>query len=282
MQFAAVRPRRLVAVGAAIVLLAGVAVAGAAAGSTTSAIPWAAAGNAAVHPGVMTFTAGAQCTSDFVFTDGSGVYLGQAAHCAGTGGSTETNGCTASSLPLGSPVQVTGASKPGRLVYSSWRTMQSIGEKDPNACAYNDLALIKIDPADVGKVNPSIPSLGGPTGIDRDGTSLGDPVVSYGNSELRFGLSLLSPKVGVSLGDEGGGWSHTVLTVTPGIPGDSGSAFLDSGGQALGILSTLSLAPLAGTNGVGDLGKELDYLHAHSSFTNVQLALGSTFRGSLL
>jgi hypothetical protein len=40
------------------------------------------------------------------------------------------------------------------------------------------------------------------------------------------------------VGDDGNGWSHTVYTVTPGIPGDSGSAFLDASGNALGVLST--------------------------------------------
>ena len=43
--------------------------------------------------------------------------------------------------------------------------MQANGESDPDTCAYNDLALVKIDPADVGKVNPSVPGFGGPTGV---------------------------------------------------------------------------------------------------------------------
>ena len=46
---------------------------------------------------------------NFVFAEGSTVYLGQAAHCSGTGGQTETDGCTSGSLPLGTPVEVTGA-----------------------------------------------------------------------------------------------------------------------------------------------------------------------------
>ena len=66
--------------------------------------------------------------------------------------------------------------------------------------------------------------------------------------------------------NEGNGWSHNVSTLTPGIPGDSGSGFLNDSGQAIGILSTLQLAPLPGSNGVGDLGKELAYLHANTSF----------------
>src|ERR1700754_300014 len=55
---------------------------------------WAPAGRAAVHPGVVTETAGGgSCTANFVFTDGDRVLLGQAAHCAGTGDATETDGC---------------------------------------------------------------------------------------------------------------------------------------------------------------------------------------------
>ncbi|GDY32478.1 S1 family peptidase [Gandjariella thermophila] len=269
------------AAGTAAVL---VAASGAAIGTATAATPsWAPASTAAIHPGVQTHTNGAQCTSNFVFTDGTSVYLGQAAHCSGTGGSTSTNGCTSGSLPLGTQVQVDGASKPGTMVYNSWLTMQANGEKDPDTCAYNDLALIRLDPADVSKVNPSVPFWGGPIGLNTAGTSSGDTVLSYGNSELRGGVALLSPKQGISLGDTGSGWSHSVETVTPGIPGDSGSAFLDAGGKALGILSTLELAPTPTSNGVGDLAHELAYLHSHSSFGSVTLVPGTeAFRGPLV
>ena len=55
---------------------------------------WAPAASATVHPGVMTYTDGAQCTANFVYTDAAGtVYIGQAAHCSGTGGQTDTDGC---------------------------------------------------------------------------------------------------------------------------------------------------------------------------------------------
>ena len=115
-----------------------------------------------------------------------------------------------------------------------------------------------------------------------DGTVAGDKVLSYGNSELRGGITALSPKEGASLGDDGNGWSHTVYTATPGIPGDSGSAFLNRTGQALGVLSTVALAPLAGSNGVGDLGRELAYL-ARAHELAATLANGTEpFRGPLL
>ena len=264
-------------------LVAGLSVAALAVAALAPAVAsaWAPASQATVHPGVMVFTNGAQCTSNFVFTEGSNVYLGQAAHCSSTGGQTSTDGCDTASLPIGTPVDVTGASKPGRLVYNSWLTMQGKGEAGANTCAYNDLALVKLAPADVGRVNPSVPGFGGPTGGGAAGGT-GSTVYSYGNSELRGGVTKLSPKQGVVAQNTGGGWSHTVYTVTPGIPGDSGSGFLNASGQAIGILSTLQLAPVPGSNGVGDLAKEIAYMHANSSFSGVHLVPGTQpFNASL-
>src|SRR6476661_2570138 len=123
----------------------------------SAASAWAPAGSATIHPGVQVFTDGAQCTSNFVFQDASNVYLGQAAHCSGTGGNTATNGCDSGSLPVGTPVSVGGASRPGTMVYNSWLTMQSLHETDSETCQYNDLAIVQLDPADYAKVNPSIP-----------------------------------------------------------------------------------------------------------------------------
>jgi hypothetical protein len=234
---------------------------------------WAPAGSAPVHPGVQTYTQGAQCTSNFVFQEGSTVFLGQAAHCSGTGEATETDGCSSDSLPLGTAVEVKGASQKGTLAYNSWLTMQAAGETDADTCAYNDLALVRLDPADVGRVNPSVPGYGGPTGVGTVG-DLGSTVFSYGNSELRLGISKLSPKQGTVIQNEGGGWSHIVVTLTPGVPGDSGSGFMNEDGQAFGVLSTLQLAPLAGTNGVGDLQRELAYARAHG-FPGLQLVPGT-------
>jgi hypothetical protein len=221
----------------------------------------------------MTFTEGGQCTSNFIFTDPSNVYIGQAAHCAGTGAATETNRCDSGSLPTGTPVEINGASRPGTLVYSSWLTMQARGETDPDTCQFNDFALVRIDPADVAEVNPSVPGFGGPTGVGS--AAVGETVYSYGNSSLRGGVTQLSPKQGVVVQREASGWSYTVYTATPGIPGDSGSGFLNSSGQGMGVLATLQALPAAGSNGVGDLDHELDYVRANSSFSSVQLEPGT-------
>jgi hypothetical protein len=274
------RPLRRASAAAAAVFLA---VAWSA--PTTDAAPaWAPADSAAIHPGVMMYTNGAQCTANFVYTDGSSTYVGYAAHCAGTGAATDTNGCDAGTLPLGTRVDfVEGGSLVsagttvghGTLAYSSWVTMQAAGETDTETCEYNDLALVRVDAADVAKVNPSVPTFGGPTGVDADGTEVGETVYSYGNSSLRAGIAALSPKQGVSLGQSPGGWSHTVYTVTPGVPGDSGSGFLSSTGEAVGTLSTVAIAPLAASNGVGDLAHELAYARTVGGMPGLTLVPGT-------
>ncbi|MCA1824885.1 MAG: S1 family peptidase, partial [Frankia sp.] len=247
------------------------------ASAAPTARQWAPAASAKVHPGVQTNSPVGQCTANFVFTDSKGnTYIGQAAHCTSTGGSSDTNGCTTGSMPLGTPVQVDGAATPGTMVYNSWLTMQAAGASGDALCYGNDLALIKLDPADAANVNPSIPVWGGPVGINTSGSPAGDAVYTYGNSSLRFGLTETSPKQGYSLGDDYDGWSHTMYTVTPGIPGDSGSAILDSSGRALGVLSTITLAPLAASNNASDIGRDLTYMHNHApEFSSVQLALGT-------
>ena len=259
-----------------------------AAPSGASADPtWAPAATAAIHPGTMMYTAGAQCTANFVYTDDAGnVYVGYAAHCAGLGGSTDTNGCNVESVPLGTPVDFTNDGSlisegtivgHGTLAYSSWITEHQLGTTDANTCAYNDLALVKVDAADMGKVNPSVPFWGGPTGIDTNGTQAGDQLYTYGNSSLRFGVSALSPHTGISLGDDAadGGWSHPLYTVSPGIPGDSGSGFLSADGTAVGVLSTLGLAPLPASNNIGDLSHELTFAQAHAGIAGLRLVPGT-------
>jgi hypothetical protein len=232
-----------------------------------TASAWAPAATAKIHPGVMTFTGGAQCTANFIYTAGTDTFIGQAAHCSGTGAATDTNGCTAQSLPEGTAVQVDGAANPGTMVYNSWIRMQSSGESDPATCAFNDLALVKLNPADVAKVNPSIPFWGGPQGIGKSVT--GKKVYSYGNSSLRLGLSPLSPKIGAITLVDPSGWSYNLYTATPGIPGDSGSAFLNTAGAALGVLSTVEAAPLPASNNIGSIAKELAWARAHGFGVNL-------------
>jgi hypothetical protein len=282
------RPRRRTAPLLVLCLVCVLALAGA-----SSASAWAPASSATIHPGVMTFTGGpsflegaGQCTANFVYTDSAGnVYLGQAAHCSSTGEDTETNGCSTKSLPLGTPIYsgdiVNGGlqkgTKIGTLAYNSWIAMHEAKESNPETCAYNDLALIKIDAGQVSKVNPTVPFWGGPDGLASGVASTGSRVFTYGNSILRLGVSVLSPKTGLSLGEteESGGWSQEVYTVSPGIPGDSGSAYMNAEGDALGVLSTVELAPVAGSNGVGSLPKEIEYANKATGL-GIKVAPGTT------
>lgn len=242
---------------------------------------WAALDAAAIHPGIQTYTEGAQCTANFVFyaangtgfaANGTGfdLYIGQAAHCAGTGAATDTNGCTAESLPLGTPVDL-GTGHDGVLAYSSWLAMQE-AETDASApeCRGNDFALVRIAEADEASVSPEVPFFGGPTAIASTADlGAGDAVYSFGNSGLRLGVEpVLSWKHGtVVFADP---WVADVYTATPGVPGDSGSGFMTGQGEAFGVLSTVAVLPLPLSNQVSGLASALDYMPAHGGPT-VQL-----------
>jgi hypothetical protein len=217
----------------------------------------------AIHPGIQTFTEGSQCTANFVFYDASDIYIGQAAHCAGTGGATDTNGCIAGTHPLGTPVDL-GTGTPGTLAYSSWVLMQSLGTPSTAPeCLGNDFALIKVAEADEDNVSPAVPFFGGPVGLaPTAGLGVGDQVYSFGNSGLRLGVEpVLSWKHGTVLFSDA--WGADLYTATPGIPGDSGSGFMDASGNAIGVLSTVALAPYPLSNFVSGLDSALAYRAAH-------------------
>jgi len=242
---------------------------------------WATAKAAAIHPGVQTFTPSGQCTANFVFYDKKDVYIGQAGHCSSKGLPNETNGCTTAHYPLGTKVRIEGAAQRGTIVYNSWATMRSVGEKDESTCYGNDFALVRIAPGDRAKVNPSIPVWGGPTGIDYH-AGFGETTYTYGDSELRAGIDALSPKFGVSTGDDYDGWTHGIYTVTPGIFGDSGSAVLGPTGGALGVLSTVEVLPRPLENNASDIGKILEYMKRYTNLDAVMLAKGTVpFSGVL-
>jgi hypothetical protein len=238
---------------------------------------WAPAATAQIHPGVETVTAGAQCTANFVFVDKRfRVYLGQAAHCGGDGEATETDGCLAPAAKPGTPVRISNLAgeqvAQGTLAYNSWFTMQRRGERDPDACAFNDFALIRLPKSAVRTVNPSLPVHGGPTGIRTTGLDLGERLYTYGNSSLRFGLSATSPKECYALGSFG--WVHDHYCANPGIPGDSGSAFVDASGRAVGTLSTLNSFPPA-SNTATDMARQLAYAQKFSGIKRLRLVPGT-------
>jgi hypothetical protein len=245
-------------------------------GASAETVAWAPAASASIHPGVQLLNAGAQCTAGFVLTDSGHIFLAEAAHCLSTGTprGAEGDGCTSDSLPLGTPIDIAGGRHRGTLAYSAWIAMHRAGEARPDLCTFNDLALVAVDPGDYPLVNPSVPVWGGPTALS-PGVRQGDAVFGYGSPELGLTLGLLGPRQGESVGDAGHGWSHDVVTAPPGSLGDSGSPFLDSHGAALGALASMEISPVPGSNGIGDLARELDYVRLHSLLRHVQLALGT-------
>jgi hypothetical protein len=251
--------------------------------AVSPAADWAPAATAPIHPGVLTETAGAGlCTSNFIFTSGDRTFLGQAAHCAGTGPDTETDGCTSATQPLGTPVTVRaadGSRRAARLAYSSWIAMRAGGETDPALCAYNDFALVELAPGDVTDVNPSVPFFGGPSGLATAAPAPGDQVSGYGGPVARIGpagvAAPLRPKVGVLSATTGAGREHDVTTSRPGVIGDSGSGFLDSRGDAFGVLTTLTSDADLTTEGVADLAGALAYADANGGLGDVELVPGT-------
>jgi hypothetical protein len=236
------------------------------------------AGRAAITPGVLMISpvderVTSSCTAAFVFAGGDVTYLGYAAHCAGASESMGLSGCAEPTLPLGTGVTIVGndgSRTSGRLAYTSWGTMQERGESEQALCLHNDFALVELDPADASRVDPDVPVVGGPTGLDTDGTRFGEPVASYQPQG-----SPTSVKQGRSLGTSGNGLAHRVETRPPGRPGDSGSGYLDGEGRAFGVLSTLFTDGSA-TNGVTDLAHALDYANAHGKIGQVALVPGTS------
>jgi hypothetical protein len=233
---------------------------------------WAPAATATIHPGVQMRTEGGQCTAGFAFHDGDEVYLAFSAHCAAK--NPAAGGCDAEPFALGSKVEISGASRPGTLAYTSWGAMQAAGEQDEITCIVNDFALVRVDPADHARMNPSLPHWGGPTGINRRPLPPLSAVYSVGNSGLRGGLTLLQPKKGFIVEELAGSRFHGVYFLTPGIPGDSGSAIVEAHGLASGSMTSLVLptevslgavlaAPRTGSNYYTDLALAYDYARAH-------------------
>ncbi|MGW2661653.1 hypothetical protein ACWCW7_11885 [Nocardia tengchongensis] len=254
----------------------------------TAGPQWAPAGSATLGPGTQMTTQGVgQCTANYVFVDdAANIYLGQSAHCAMTAEVMSMNGCRwGNSRPLGTVVSLERGGSPvldgttpavGRLVYSSWLSMQQAGETDRNACAYNDFALVKIAPGQVAAVNPSVPFWGGPVGIATSGVGARDRVYTYGETNVRTDTTGLSPQRSEGKADDSahGGWTHSLAAAGRSISGDSGGAVLDLNGRALGTLSILGLAaPIV--NDIGDLAHELHYARAHSGITGLRLVLGT-------
>jgi hypothetical protein len=141
--------------------------------------------------------------------------------------------------------------------------MSRIKEKDSNTCAGNDFALLEINATEFALAHPASLHFRAPTGL---ATSPTTDIWGFGASSLKGGVQQLHPKQGRHLGMAYDGWKHHVYLVTPGIPGDSGGHILTSDGQALGIASTVAIAPVTGSNHYTDIAKSLEYMREHEGW----------------
>jgi hypothetical protein len=268
--------RRRAVLGATLALAASLLPGQSAGAGTTPLPPWAPADRARVHPGQVLDTKGSDCTSNFVFADAANhVYLGQAAHCSSEGNDVNFDGCKERTLPLGTLVTVVESQVIGELAYNSWRTMQARHETNRAACLDNDFALVRLPDAARGDVNPTVPFFGGPAAVNTATVVAGDKLYAYGNTPLRAGIGMLSPKTGVVVIPVDDSWSYLGYFVSPGIPGDSGSAVLDAHGNALGLLSSLVTTPTPGANGVSDMARMLAYAQDFSGIKGLRLVAGT-------
>lgn len=236
----------------------------------TVAVPhWGSAATATVHPGVEVSMAGVTCLAGFVLTDGTRAFIAIPAYCSGAG-EVDNSKCDAGQAPLGLPVTIQGAKHEGTLVYSSITAMELRSETRANRCAYNNLSLVRIDRRDIKRTNPSVPGLGGPTGVSKDQPTAPSQLMVY----------LSAPTTAQALDSGSGGWAHTMMVDAPVSPADLGGPVLTDNGKALGMVSGTPMSD--GITTVSNLRKEIHYLHTFSRFADVHLAKGTVaFKSTL-
>lgn len=192
------------------------------------------------------------CTYNFVFRDESGTrYIGIAGHCIGI-----------RSSEVGQEMHVTGIGRIGTAVWKAAlptdRGLFPVPEGDPYACGALrpeggdyclDFALVEIDPALYGRINPAVRHWGGPTGfVPREEIEAGMTMYHYGYGAGYGAHEMTRPRVGAVLGTVTGGCGYR--TAYPLSAGDSGSPQIAGDGRALGLMTQ--------AEGDGALGMSLD------------------------
>lgn len=250
------------AAAALLAAAAGIAVAGAA--PAGARLRWAPAASAPIHPGVKVSMGETSCVAGLVLHQRSTVYLAVPASCAGVSVGARQDGCSSAQYPLGVPVTIAGARHHGTLAYSSWVQMQSAGVRSSTLCNNNDLALVRLDPRDVARTNPSVPVVGGPQGTATSSPAQGAQLTLYATSA---GKALATT-------NSQNGWDHQMVPAAPITAAGVGGPVLTSSGQALGMVSIVPSAP-GGPVEVHDLLREVRYLQQVPGFHHVHVVSGT-------
>lgn len=213
-------------------------------------IEWASPEDATIYPGVAIRTAERDCPTHFFFTreESGAVFLGTTGYCA-------------RDLPLGSLAAVGAEDDIAVLIYNSFQTMAEVGEKDPDALEYNDLAVFLLEREAIVRANPTLP-VGGPRALaDGDAVAVGDRLRAFApGSNVPDELAWRESVVAGNAGD----WALLTYAVLPGAPGTLGGPVIDVEGNAVGVFATLGVYPNPGMNGVARLDTMMAYASEHA------------------
>jgi len=224
---------------------------------------WASAKSATIRPGVSVQVGNSPvCRAGFILTDGTNAFIAIPASCSGTGPA-DNSKCDVGQDPVGTPATIGGAQHRGKLVYTSITQMELRSQRSVNRCTYNDLSLVRIDRRDIKRTNPSVPVLGGPTGVSQAQPAAPDQLSVY--------AAAATPAE--ALRTSAGGWSHTMMVDAPLASSDIGAPVLTGKGQAIGMVSDVPTGK--GQTMVSDFYREMRYLHTVGKFADVHLAKGT-------
>lgn len=205
------------------------------------------------------------CSANFIWNDGTNLYLGTAGHCIVPSDRTATHGPGADYNAAGSIVRVcvSGCNFGGQSAFILEGTTvllgpasygrQTLGGVDVG----NDFGLIRIPPSLYPQVRTSMPVWGGPTSGTNPTSIDGKPICQYGHGMIVGETYLTQAKVGVGMNVNAGAGSFQYLL--GGMPGDSGSP-----------------AVMCATDGGGLHGAAALGIHTHSSIAYTPVKLGTT------
>lgn len=179
------------------------------------------------------------CTANFVWTGGSGLYLGSAGHCFLPGDKRATHGEGADYDASGVEVMVCVEDCEGNfrtnLLLGTWVELGSVAyARQTNASGDeqvgHDFGVVGI-PSEVARfVRAAMPVWGGPTGVD-DELESGEPGCHYGHGLLVGETFLTKARVGVGGGSDKKFWMGDFA----GSFGDSGSGLVSCESDVLGF-----------------------------------------------
>lgn len=192
------------------------------------------------------------CTYNFIFSDQRGRrYIGIAGHCTGF-----------DTTEVGQVMHVTDVGRIGTVVWKAPLPKDreafplrdgdtgSCGALRPEGADYcTDFALVAIDRALYGHIDPAVRHWGGPTGfVPREEIEAGMTMYHYGYGAGLHAHEMTRPRAGVVLGTVTGGCGYRAAFPFSG--GDSGSPQIAGDGRALGLATA--------SEGDGAVGMSVD------------------------